>query len=398
MVCMAHVEPREVRWLWDQRIPAGRISLIVGIPGCGKSFVTCDMASRVSTGTPWPDGSPCERGSVMFITAEDDPADTIRPRLDAHGADVSRVHLLAGAIECDRDGRERDVCFTLADVLVLEQALAQVSDCKLIVIDPIGSFLGGRTDAHRDNEVRSVLAPVARLAEQCGAAVVVVAHRRKGSSGSADDTAMGSRAFTGLARAVWHLGKDAEDHRRRLLLPGKNNLAAEPDGLAFRIAGQPAAVQWERDPVAMTADDAMARERAAESGDKSAGVEAADWLRDTLEGGPRLASETKSLAKRDGIATRTLERASVALGVVKGPSQFGGPWMWQLPDCSLSLANLGQSRLTTESGETDETWRDCGRRCDCGANMVRSAMVVGGWRNWDCPSCGAIVPTLEGGQ
>jgi putative DNA primase/helicase len=93
ITCLADIEPREVAWLWQGRIPLGRITLLVGRPGEGKSFLTTDMAARVTSGTPWPDGSDCPQGSVVFIAAEDDPADTIRPRLDAHGADVGRLDL-----------------------------------------------------------------------------------------------------------------------------------------------------------------------------------------------------------------------------------------------------------------------------------------------------------------
>lgn len=259
LVCMSDVEPRPVTWLWPGRIATGRITLAVGMPGAGKSYLTCDLASRVSTGSPWPDGGKCQRGSVIFITAEDDPHDTIRPRLDAHGADVSRIHLLSGVLQTEK-GETKELIFTLADIDILGQALESIDDCRLVVIDPIGSFLGGRCDAHRDNEVRAVLAPIGKLAEQHGAAVLTVAHRRKSGGTTADDTALGSRAFTGIARSVWHLYRDTENRNRRLLLPGKCNLSVEQDGLAFSIAGEPASVHWERDRVAMHADDALAAE------------------------------------------------------------------------------------------------------------------------------------------
>jgi putative DNA primase/helicase len=203
LVCLADVEPRPVSWLWPGRIPLGRITLLVGRPGEGKSFLTTDMAARITTATPWPDGSECPIGSVVLISAEDDPADTIRPRLDAHYADVRRVHLLSAVRRKDADGHHERMV-TLADLDAIEKAVKRCGDCKLIVVDPIGSFLGGRTDSHRDNEVRAVLAPIAQLAERHGPAVLVVAHRRKGTGSTADDLALGSRAFTGIARAVWH--------------------------------------------------------------------------------------------------------------------------------------------------------------------------------------------------
>lgn len=365
LICLADVEPRPVRWLWQDRLPAGRVSMIVGMPGLGKSFLTSDMAARVTNGRPWPDGAPCEIGSVILISCEDDPGDTIRPRLDAHGADVNRVHLLSGSLVRDADGKESELMFSLSDVSVLESALDAVKDCRLIVIDPIGSFLGGRTDAHRDNEVRAVLAPVAMLAERTGAAVLMVAHRRKSNGGSADDSALGSRAFTGLARAVWHLSADPDDDERRLWLPGKNNLAKRPSGLAFRIVGPGAdgRVDWEPEAVGMSADDAMARERAGDDGERSAVDEAEAWLVDNLDENGRTAKDLKRDARADGIKERTLDRAADRLGVVKGPDGFGGPWLWRMPGAvSPSEPGFVQSRQGENVGETDETvarlWAD----------------------------------------
>lgn len=358
LVCMASVSPRPVNWLWQDRIAAGRVSMIVGVPGMGKSFLTCELAAHVTCGRPWPDGAPCERGGVLLISCEDDPADTIRPRLDAHGADVSRVHLLAGSLVRSSDGTESELMFSLADLSVLESAIDAVENCRLIVIDPIGSFLGGRTDAHRDNEVRAVLAPVAQLAERTGAAVLMVAHRRKSLGGSADDSALGSRAFTGLARAVWHLSADPEDDERRLWLPGKNNLAKRVSGLAFRIvgAGAEGRVEWETEPVNLSADDAMVRERATADGPRSATDEAVSWLSLNLDGNGRTAKELKAAARADGISYRTLERASEQLAIVKGPDGFGGPWLWRLPGpVSPDSGSVTQSRQGEKLGETAET-------------------------------------------
>lgn len=333
--CMADVEPVEVRWLWPGRIPLGRITLFVGRPGEGKSFLTTYMAARVSTGSPWPDRSDCAKGSVILISAEDDPGDTIRPRLDAHYADVRRVHLLAMVRRIGDDGGRRDVLFTLSDVAALETALKRHPDCRLVVVDPIGSFLGGRTDAHRDNEVRAVLAPVAALAQRYGPAVLIVAHRRKSSGSFADDLALGSRGFTGIARSVWHLTRDTDNKKRRLLLPGKNNLAPEGDGLAFTICGQPPAIVWEHDPVTMTADDALATENSSEPkrpGPKPvARNKAAEWLRDLLRTGPMEAGKVQEEAKEAGYGWRTVQRARDDLGIKPYRDTFGGAWIWKLP-------------------------------------------------------------------
>lgn len=334
LVNLADVESCAVRWLWRGRLPLGRISLLVGAPGGGKSFLTTDMAARVSTGTPWPDGTPCPRSSAILVSAEDDPADTIRPRLDAHGADVRRVHLLAAVRRVDPEsGKASETTFTLTDVNSLRQALERVPDCKLVIIDPIGSYMGTDADSYKDAEVRSVLAPVALLAQQHDAAVLVVAHRRKASAAFADDLAMGSRAFVGIARSVLHLSRDSKDRARRLLLGGKNNLSAESSGLAFTIEGHPPALVWEPDPVHLSADDGVAQEQAERKPgpDADARQAASDWLRELLADGGRPAAEVKAETDAAGLNWRTVHRAADSLGVVRRKSAFGTGWKWSLP-------------------------------------------------------------------
>lgn len=354
--CLADVKPREVQWLWPGRVPLGRISLLVGRPGEGKSFLTTDMAARVSTGRTWPDGSLCPAGSVILVSAEDDPHDTIRPRLDAHGADVRRVHLLATVRRRGEGGRLVEAMFTLEDLPALEAALQRQPDCRLIVIDPIGSFIGGGTDSHRDNEVRAVLAPVAQLAERYGPAVLIVAHRRKSAGTIADDLAIGSRAFTGIARAVWHLTRDTDDKRRRLLLSGKNNLAPEGTGLAFDIGGIPPAIQWEPSPVNMCADDALAAESDGE-GDGGALAEATDFLRAELAHGRKSGTEVKAAAKSAGISNRTLDRARARLGVVAAPDGYRGPWTWGLPNhTSPDSAHSAKQGTLANSDGLGKVW------------------------------------------
>jgi hypothetical protein len=235
--------------------------------------------------------------------------------------------------------------FTLEDLPALEEALQRQPDCRLIVIDPIGSFIGGGTDSHRDNEVRAVLAPVAQLAERYGPAVLIVAHRRKGAGTMADDLAIGSRAFTGIARAVWHLTRDTDDKRRRLLLSGKNNLAPEGTGLAFDIGGIPPAIQWEPGPVNMRADDALADETEG-GGDGGALAEATGFLRAELAHGRKTGSDVKAAAKSAGISARTLDRARSRLGVIAAPDGYRGPWTWGLPN------HTSPDSATTNQDET----------------------------------------------
>jgi putative DNA primase/helicase len=337
LVCLADVEPQAVPWLWPGRIPLGRLTLLVGRPGAGKSFLTVDLAARVSRATHWPDPGfdRAPLGDTLLICAEDDPADTIRPRLDANGADCRRVHLLKAAKLIEADGNERSVAFDLSNVELIRDSLARLPGCKLVIVDPIGSYLGGRVDSHRDNEVRAVLAPLAALAAERGVAVVLVCHTRKATASFADDTALGSRAFVGLARSVLHLTSDENDRDRKLFLPGKSNLSASPPGLAFRIVGEPAKVEWEPEPLeGFHADDAMI------PGDKEVPRgpapktrdAASDWLADLLKDGPMAVDEIKIQAKDAGLAWRTVRRANEVLGIVACKRTFAGGWEWTLPE------------------------------------------------------------------
>jgi putative DNA primase/helicase len=329
VIKMSDVTPVEVQWLWKGRIPLGRLSLLVGRPGVGKSFLTCQMAANVSTGSDWHDGTPCPSGSVMLLSAEDDPADTIRPRLDTHGADASKVLLLKGKLSQHSNGEKVERTITLGDLGIIEQSLEDCRDCKLVIVDPIGSYLGAGTDSHRDNEVRAVLAPLAALAEKMEVAVLLVAHTRKAQSNFADDTALGSRAFTGIARSVWHIFKDPDNPARRLFLPGKNNLTASPKGLAFTIEPESARLQWLGE-VDTTADEVVTK--ASKTSHASPEKEnAKEWLINFLKNeGPSSPSVIYKRAEEDGIAKGTLDRAKKSANIKIGPDGYQGKWSWSL--------------------------------------------------------------------
>lgn len=335
LICLADVEPAEVPWLWPGRIPLGRMSLLVGRPGAGKSFLTCDIAARLSRGREWPDGGVAPTGGTLFICAEDDPADTVVPRLNGAGADRQRVHMLRAAKLVESSGKESSVAFDLSNVDLIRSALDRLPDCRLVVIDPIGSYLGGGVDAHRDNEVRSVLAPLANLAAAKGVAVLLVCHTRKAEASFADDTALGSRAFVGLARSVLHLTIDPDNRTRKMLLPGKCNLAEAAPGLAFEIGGDPPALGWEPEPlVGVHADDAMAALK--KPGDRRGPAPAArdaakDWLTVALRDGQVPVNILRKHSEAAGLSWRTVQRASEELGVRPEKQSFSGGWAWSLP-------------------------------------------------------------------
>lgn len=337
---LAGIEPQAVKWLWERRIGRGKINLIFGDPGLGKSFLTIDFLARVSVGGTWPDGAPCEAGNVLIASAEDDIPDTIVPRFIAAGADMSKVFALEGIRSPGAEGRMLERSFTLGDIGHLADAMAKYSP-RAVVIDPVSAFLGGK-DGHRNDEIRGLLAPLAKLASTHDTAVLMVTHMSKGGGGRAMYRAMGSLAFAAAARSAWLVARDEAQPTRRLMLPTKNNIGDDQTGFAFSI--RDGAIAWESSPVTMTADQAIA----ANNGDGTPGPEpealnaAREWLSDYLANGAIEVKQVESDAKAAGISKRTLRRAKEAMGIRSRREAFGGMWSWALKE---------QPRTTSEHYE-----------------------------------------------
>jgi len=337
--CAADIESRPVSWLWRGRIPCGKLTLLIGHPGKGKSLVTLDMAARISNGTDWPDARPCKRGHVIILSGEDEAEDTLVPRLTAAGADLRQITILEGVQY--RDQKTKELRIGLPELDKHMPAICDIVEQKqarLLVIDPVSSFIG-EVDDHRNAELRGLLAGMAKMASGFGCAVVCVSHLRK-SGGLAVHQAIGSLAYTAAARAVWSLLSDPEDEGRRLLLPVKMNLARDTTGLAFRLAFMPAdpvdgsnegcpVLQWEPDPITMKADDilnpAIAKGRPPHERD-----EAAEWLSCALADGPRGFNDLVAAARADGISEATLKNARVKARVKSFKNGYQGPWVWGL--------------------------------------------------------------------
>jgi len=219
----------------------------------------------------------------------------------------------------------------------------------------VGAYMGSRTDTNAESQVRGLLQPLAYLARQYGPAVVLVAHRRKAPGFTADGVVMGSRAFTGLARAAWHVCRDPQDKVRRLFLPGKQNLAADVSGLAFRIVGEPPRVVWDGEPVAMSADEALAAETQKRGPEARQRAEAEQLLRDALAGGPRPARDVEDELHAAGVAPKTLRRARESLGVVVYHPRVPGPWYWRLPEGGQDAQD---AQVCPRGQETRASWEN----------------------------------------
>jgi hypothetical protein len=340
MCAAAKVAAQPVEWLWPQRIAIGKLALIAGVPGLGKSQVAAYLAACVTNNRPLPCGEgQAPQGSVIILSAEDDAADTIRPRLDAAGADPRIVFIGTSVRRNDGGGRRG---FNLqADLTLLESRIRELEDVKLIVIDPISSYLG-RVDSHKNAEVRSVLEPLAALAARERVAVVAITHFSKGTALRAMDRVAGSIAFVAAARSAFMIARDPADPDRRLLITLKSNVAEDAGGLAFRVRGAmtgniaTSMIEWEEARVAGSADEILTAAREAEQV-KTARAEAEDFLVKLLGDGEVPAMEVRAAATAAGIAWNAVRRTQRALGVVvrrhatAGEGRGAGAWAWSLP-------------------------------------------------------------------
>jgi hypothetical protein len=317
----SEIEPQPIEWLWEQRIARGKLSLLVGPPGLGKTFLACDISARISTGEAFPDGTYPPEGEAAILTAEDGAGDTLRPRLDAAGANVAKVHHIDGI----RSSDGKPTFFSLSEHLSqLDEWLVAHPEARLVAIDPISAFLGD-ADSHRNSEVRAILGPVAELAERHGVAIVGITHLSKGQA-KAINRIIGSIAFVAAARAAWMIAKDPDDEERRLFLPVKNNLG-KAGGLAYRFVGEGQAtrIEWDPTPVLVSADEIDI-----DDNERTPIGEAEEWLTAQLEDAAVPSKAILKKAKADGIAERTLKRAKKELGVIS--EKEGKNWVWRLPD------------------------------------------------------------------
>lgn len=345
IACLADVRAEDVLWLWPGRLAAGKLALLVGDPGLGKSWITLDIAARVSAGLAWPDGAPAVApAGVLLLSAEDGLADTIRPRLDALGADVTRVHHLAVL----RAG-EHERAVQLADTAALELAIAETG-ARVLTIDPMSAYLGS-TDSHRDAEVRGLIAPLAALAERTGVAILGVMHLSKGTQRPAIYRAIGSIGFAAAARIVLAVAADPERDGRRIVAPVKSNLSAPPAALAYTLAD--GRLTWETEPISGIDVEALLSPAL----DRQEHREADAWLREALTDGPMLSRDIKRDAEQAGIARRTLFRAKHRLGIEADRVGYGrdGKWFWRLPAVKSATKSPTDNRMALYEDSPEKT-------------------------------------------
>lgn len=354
--CIAEIPAETLAWLWPGRIPLGKLTILSGDPGLGKSLVTLAITTAVSRGAPWPCGEGIAQvADAVLVSAEDDPADTIRPRLEAAGADLSRIHVLDAVEYTDENGVLHRRPWNFTDIEALDARLVELSEeSRLLIVDPLSAYLAG-IDSHKNSDVRALLAPLAEMAARRRVAVLCVSHLNK-SSGPAMYRTSGSLAFVAAARAVYAVAKDQDDPSRRLVLPVKCNLAKDSTGLAYRI-GSPSGVpvvEWEPEPVTISAEEALTIQA---DGDERGEMQgAAEWLRELLAEGPMTRQAVQDECREAGFSWRTVQRAMHSAGVESHRGGFGEPAAWAL----RSRANGSPSKILGATGSFGATVENTG--------------------------------------
>lgn len=308
--CLQDLKAQPVSWLWPGYLPCGKLVLIDGDPGQGKSLLTLDLAARLTRGDSWPDGrSSGGPGNVVLVSCEDGVEDTIVPRLIDLGARLDRIFSYQGtSIE---EARSSLPCFPrdaqqLADIVRAKQA-------RLVIIDPLMAFLAMGVNSINDQSVRQALLPLARLAEETGTAVVIVRHLNKTGGSKAVYRGSGSIGIVGTARMSYLVARDPDDADSRVLACVKSNLGLQPPSLAFQINNdQGVRLHWQGG-TELSADDLVGqgikgpnpRERAKE------------FLRTALSKGRCTFADLESSARLQGLTPRTLERARAEMPTIR---------------------------------------------------------------------------------
>ena len=330
----ATIKPEPVEWLWDGFLAAGKFEINAGAPGTGKTTLALSLAATITRGGRWPDGTRAPLGDVAIWSGEDDPSDTLAPRLLAAGADMTRVHFIAATTTADGGRRPFDPA---TDTAHLARALAG-KNIKLLGVDPVVSAVAG--DSHKGAETRRSLQPLVDLAAKLGCAVLGISHFSKGTQGRDPvERVTGSIAFGALARVVFATAKaadgdDAGDGCDRLFVRSKSNIG--PDGGGFRYAleqvqveGYPglfasrvrwgAALEGEARALLATA------EAIPDDTDNDGATDVAEWLRELVndEGGKIDRRDVMRAANAMGYKERTVHRAREKIGLTAVAHGFG---------------------------------------------------------------------------
>lgn len=322
IIRMSEIQMRELEWLWYPYIPFGKLTIIQGDPGEGKTTFALRLAAACSTGRPMPGMNSLSPFNVIYQSAEDGLEDTIKPRLTEAGADQERV------INIREDKRS----LHLLDSRI-EKAIVQC-DAKLLILDPLQGYLGERIDMNRANEIREVMKAIGQVAQRTGCAIVLVDHLNKATGMSSAYRGLGSIDFRAAARSVLVVGRLRKNKNIRVIVHDKSSLAPEGKSLAFNL-GNEDGFRWLDGYDGISAEDLLS---GLSSQQETKTMQAEEIIRTMLEDGAEIpGEEIVQAAARKQISRRTVNEAKKNIaGIVS--RKVGTKWMWSIPneDCNIA--------------------------------------------------------------
>ena len=341
-VSAANIKPVAIRWLWPGWLAQGKLHILAGAGGTGKTTLLLSLIATITTGGRWPDGEKCATpGNALIWSSEDDPADTLVPRLVAAGADLSRVHIIQGRINAQG---EADPFDPSSDIGLLRDTVREIGGVSLLMLDPVVSAVKG--DMHKANDVRRGLQCVVDFAEANLCAVVGISHFAKGGAGSSPaDRVIGSQAFSALARTVLVAAKQ-QDSDARVLARAKSNIGTDDGGVSYTIEPctidggiETTHVLW-GDLIKGSARDILGDVESVDEERLDDSDDPAEALRRILCSGPLTGKDAKGLMTGNGYTQKQIRNARERLFVVTTRSGFGGETVvhWALPQAQGEFA------------------------------------------------------------
>lgn len=354
--CGADITPQAITWLWPGWLPAGKLTILAGTAGTGKTTLALALAAVITAGGRWPDGTVSKgKGNVLIWSSEDVADDTLVPRLIASGADLSRCHFIEGISQ----GGESMPFDPSQDIVELHRAADEMGGVSLLLIDPIVSAVSG--DMHRANDVRRSLQAVVDFASAYDCAVIGITHFSKGGAGkSPQERVIGSQAFGALARMVLVAAKE-ENSTRRVLARAKSNIAPDDGGVAYALelvtldSGiETTKAVWDG-VIEGTAREILGDVEIDEEQDGDSKDELKRMLVDILRaaGGKMPVKGLMSEVKDSGHSWDTAKRLKKSLGIVSEKADMNGPWYWRLP-------RQHEERAKNEEESTEKSARSSG--------------------------------------
>jgi len=316
LIHMDQVEVEEIEWLFYPFIPYGKVTIIQGDPGEGKTTVVLQIIAKLTKGEPilneiTEEETGVEPINVIYQTAEDGLGDTIKPRLLAAGADCSRVLVID----------DQDQPLTMVDAR-LEEAIIQTK-ARLVVLDPIQGFLGAGVDMHRANEIRPLMKRISVLAEKYQCAIILIGHMNKNSNGKSSYRGLGSIDFQAAARSVLIVGRVKDEPEIRVICHVKSSLAPEGDAIAFRLDKEKG-FHW------IGKYDISAEDLLSGDGRGQKIRSAKEFLKEILANGSMEQAKIAEEAEERGIKKKTLWNAKKELQI--DSVKIGNKWFWMLQE------------------------------------------------------------------